>query len=649
MRDEYYDGTIFREAMRCIKCAMTVHIKYRMGESAPNFNPSLNLNCPDFVIMSENTFIHAVKIELERRKLRDICTNVINYHRFTPTIGITRLQQDNNDTESILSEPSENNIERNEQQQPSNLTIADEIIADFEEYETEGSKTTVSGATTAKTTALVELKPPATPQNERRRTFFQKVETTPLPSCSKNTSKRLPNKDKINPYEFSEENEKCEKISIYRKRRLADKKYEFSEESLDNILPFNRIRDRVRCRIRSTQMAVTQQDVGSHLHRSPSQGFRSPCGSPVGYRFLRSPPGFSSPSYQRTASQSGMCSTPSGKYCPMGMMSPRQKRYESMTIPCPLLSPNGREESLRRNLSSPVHHRMTSCENENNENHNSSNAVEMKMEKTEEPWKLACSKRFTRYFVEEDDANSVVTTEEDDCISPGYHTSLPLEVHGACYSDMQSISKASYSQLRHCSVVKITQNTFDTEAFTVHVASHVCNLNNKVYDMLSDSSYSIVHVCPITYTLICLMRIEFFANDILEDVEFDEVHKYTTRKMMRKKYSITPLFTWNIEDSSLHIITFGKLQAIKNNSNCHNQLSPRLSKNLQKILRSQINNFSHLRIHTADLTKTKERLTDLVNMVEFYRNNHSSDFSSSDSSDELSDTETSDIGHVNSS
>lgn len=114
-------------------------------------------------------------------------------------------------------------------------------------------------------------------------------------------------------YEFSEDNEKCEKISTFRKRRLADKKYEFCEDNTENIIPYNRMRSVIRTptlhqkisrHSPAAQSAVLSYsssppstfDISTsfHTHRaSPSYpGFRSPCGSPVGNRFLMmSPPG----------------------------------------------------------------------------------------------------------------------------------------------------------------------------------------------------------------------------------------------------------------------------------------------------------------------------------------------------------------------
>lgn len=81
----------------------------------------------------------------------------------------------------------------------------------------------------------------------------------------------------------------------------------------------------------------------------------------------------------------------------------------------------------------------------------------------------------------------------DDCISPGYHTSLPLEVHGAGYSDMQMISKNSLKKLM-CPTVIVTQITFDLEAFTYYAVNYLCSINNKKYGFFFDCGCEIVKV-----------------------------------------------------------------------------------------------------------------------------------------------------------
>jgi DDB1- and CUL4-associated factor 15 len=104
------------------------------------------------------------------------------------------------------------------------------------------------------------------------------------------------------------------------------------------------------------------------------------------------------------------------------------------------------------------------------------------------------SKKIVHHYVEEDDANSVATCEEDDCISPGYHLSLPMEVHGSCYSKMQLVSKISLNRLKGLPRAIITQNSFDVETFSIHIANLLCKKNDKKYGILFDLAFEIVHV-----------------------------------------------------------------------------------------------------------------------------------------------------------
>lgn len=89
----------------------------------------------------------------------------------------------------------------------------------------------------------------------------------------------------------------------------------------------------------------------------------------------------------------------------------------------------------------------------------------------------------------------------DDCISPGYHTSLPLEVHGSSYSEMQMVSKTTYEKLS-CPTIIVTQNTFDLEAFTYYVANYMCTMNNKKYGFFVDCACEIVKVRSSNHTLL---------------------------------------------------------------------------------------------------------------------------------------------------
>jgi hypothetical protein len=122
------------------------------------------------------------------------------------------------------------------------------------------------------------------------------------------------------------------------------------------------------------------------------------------------------------------------------------------------------------------------------------------------------SKKIVHHYVEEDDANSVVTCEEDDCISPGYHLSLPMEVHGACYSKMQIVSKLSLNRLKGHPRAIITQNSFDVETFSIHIANLLCKKNDKKYGILFDLAFEIVHVSNLSaFSVLNAIYCHFFA------------------------------------------------------------------------------------------------------------------------------------------
>lgn len=58
---------------------------------------------------------------------------------------------------------------------------------------------------------------------------------------------------------------------------------------------------------------------------------------------------------------------------------------------------------------------------------------------------------------------------------------------------MQIVSPASYQKL-NCPAVVVTQNSFDMEAFSFHVANYICAKHDKKYGILFDSAYELTHV-----------------------------------------------------------------------------------------------------------------------------------------------------------
>lgn len=435
-----------------MQCNLTVHTKYRYNESTQKFEPKIHLKAPDFIIMCENSLIHTINVKLDMQRSKNIGSNFINHE--------------------YLKRPSDDGGGHNNEvnlkpdgEEPKNISIVEQILADFSEYEkfdcpspSPFAKVLVNEATPA---GCEEQKPSVSQLPKAAVVPRQEPHDSSMAmsSLAKPQSPELL-EAAARTYEFSEENEKCEKISIFRKRRLADKKYEFSEENTENIIPFNRTRSR------SVRRPIYQ-------HRSsPHPSFRSPCGSPVANRCIMSPPpGFRSPSYYA---------------------------YRSSPTHRLLYSPPARQMMRMSGSMSPaddVHKYFSDIMNRIKENRvesgNESSHEDIKPLGKDSP---TFSKKIVNYYVEEDDANSVVTCEEDDCISPGYHLSLPMEIHGSCYSKMQIVSKASLSRLKGVPRAIVTQNSFDIETFSIHIANKLCSKNNKKYGILFDLAFEIVHV-----------------------------------------------------------------------------------------------------------------------------------------------------------
>lgn len=363
----FFTILVNRSGYLCIKCNFTIHTKYCRADTDPVFNPTVNLQCLDKILIVANGLIHMVHIDLHMNKQIKPYTNTIDIKYVRARQKSNRTDSTQSDETSVDSVSLPNNFTKCSEQstktakEKSNITtamndsytaknqepknIVEKIIADFAECETEFATTekqqqpringnnftelvitcrnNVDKPLRSTSSTKVRLlnhrsnriisKSVTNLKNSITKVDFGTNTTIPsgLPSGSSNSANK--NLDKAaKAYEFSEDNEKCEKISTFRKRRLADKKYEFSEDNTENIIPYNRMRSVIRnpalhqkfSRHSPAQSANVMSysssppstfDISTsyHTHRaSPSYGFRSPCGSPVGNRFhMMSPPG----------------------------------------------------------------------------------------------------------------------------------------------------------------------------------------------------------------------------------------------------------------------------------------------------------------------------------------------------------------------
>ncbi|XP_037027294.1 uncharacterized protein LOC119068035 isoform X2 [Bradysia coprophila] len=655
----------------CIKCNLTVHSKYSRCESDPIFDPKINLNCPMRIVLITNGLIHMLNIELELNKPIKMCSNSLdiayinrldgNRDDHGSDEGMPAVSVDADEKLSTILPEKSNALPsaKNKPVEPKQTeNIVARIIADFAECETDyptqgkhvekspkvpnkffeelvitcSGNSTADPATSSKTTGnRVRL------LNHRNNPIYTKtlnptrngITTVDLQGSSTATATTNKAMDKAaKAYEFSEDNEKCEKISTFRKRRLADKKYEFSEDNSENIIPFAKLRSNRQMTFRSNPYSSpNSQNTGFispshtnfdivHTHRaSPSCGFRSPCGSPVSNRHIMSPPVRASSLYGRSPTYTKSFSSP--------RLLGRRTYFDQMDSPLQLLSPRSDEFEVLKTIQ-PMNGVKQTNVDVTNYGFISGNVDKLESEKP------SCSKKLVRRFVEVDDATSVITSEEDDCISPGYHATLPVEVHGACYCDMQMISKSSYQTLK-CPVVVITQHTFDLEALTYHITNYLCSLNNKQYGFFYDWAFEPINVCSLSSSLTSIIIVHFTARDLISTNTKECINCTSNQNLdcvfHRKHFESRTLFTWSMENGDWQVLDYGELievsptMAYKRNSSELNSVVKKLAADLSADV-SKRDICYNLRVLDSCTNKSKEILRDQHNSIEFYRNSN---------------------------
>jgi DDB1- and CUL4-associated factor 15 len=592
----------FKSIDLCMKCNLTIHTKYRFNESTQKFEPKIHLNAPGFIIMCENSLIHVLSVKEDMQKMKKQGCNIIS-HKYLKSPRYESVEKNvaegpgQNDNKVVNNDKSDKSPP--DDVPPKNISIVEQILADFSEYDvaecpspspfkTSSSLVMLKGCESLIKTPKASVIPKCVESGESSTSQQPKPPSPQSPELLEAAAKT---------YEFSEENEKCEKISLFRKRRLADKKYEFNEENTENIIPFNRTRSR-----------TLRRPIYQH-RTSPHPSFRSPCGSPVA-QFMSPPTGFRSPSYYAYRS------SPTHHM----LYSPPTRNIMRMSGS---LSPAAAVDDVHKYFSDI----MNRMKDNRVESGNESSHEDIKPMGKDFP---AFSKKIINYYVEEDDANSVVTCEEDDCISPGYHLSLPMEVHGACYSKMQIVSKASLSRLKGVPKAIITQNSFDIETFSIHIANKLCTKNSKKYGILFDLAFEIVHVCPLSQTLLCVLILQFTGSD------FDRLSKCFNCSndsdcfAHRKLFESTVLFTWKMCGNEWKVLDYGQLKQLSGQmrlahpirGNRQEMLIRKLQRFVKKIFRkdrTEVCNFDHLRILDSNEEKSKDSLMDATNGIEFYR------------------------------
>lgn len=177
--------------------------------------------------------------------------------------------------------------------------------------------------------------------------------------------------------------------------------------------------------------------------------------------------------------------------------------------------------------------------------------------------KGGCTVQFERRFIEVDDELvSVITDIEDDDESggTGFHSALPLEVHGTGYVQMQMISNTKAEKLMApCALVH--QMSFDIEQFCHEVAEVLCEKAGMKFWYCNNYDVEIVDVCPESADVICLAYMKIKAT--LKTKGAPKSKRLTND---RQQYQTSCLFVWNMNTSMYRVERAGDLDRLETSS-----------------------------------------------------------------------------------
>jgi DDB1- and CUL4-associated factor 15 len=246
---------------RCLEHNFAIHTKFFCTSDSSMYEPVVQLAYSNQIIIYTD-FIHILEVDFVKPD-----------QERTEAIDDNKFSLDREETNSMDTNPSTpgSDVSAPFQSPKYQNNVVQNILADFSDLEAEpyqmsrpvqladmmGQELCIQASSISHN--LVEewegpspsirtlISPPL--RSPRRR---------PAESMSRFNETHRINAEKA--YEFVEETEtKCEKLSMFRKRRLADKKYEFSEDNNENIVPYRVLRSNRKYFIGSTSKSQTRR------------------------------------------------------------------------------------------------------------------------------------------------------------------------------------------------------------------------------------------------------------------------------------------------------------------------------------------------------------------------------------------------------
>ncbi len=495
--------------MSCLEHGVTIHTSFDLVPPYPNFEPKISMKRDSCVVINSGNLLHCLHFDLEQKMTVKATTT----SAATSGKSATASSKEDNPQPST-SKGVENNwpfshwFPRPDIFSPPHTAFSVTSDSDCESDHfvnpgLESRKRPYSFLSRERLEKVAEFVEQLSPNKFR-------------PGSRIETKKRMADK----AYEMTDENFDTEaiqeKLSTFRRKRLAEKKYEFKDDE-DTIT--------------TTSISQLRQNQTT---KQPSQQQQP------------------QPSTSATALLN-VSTTASNVLRPITCNDQDLANLaEEARICVPeLLSPGGMVKK-DPNLASPP--RVQSSE-------------------LQQPPRFHA--KFTRRFVElDEEAISVMTEIEDDDLGAtmtGYHLALPLECHGTAYQPMAMISNAKAEKInKRC--LRVSQHSLDVELLCHDMAQKLCHMADKQYWFCNDYDVEIVDLDPTSGEVICVAVVLVMATVVTKKV--NEGEKYEYQSLQRHLYQGGFKFCWNIDTGSYYVIDNYPLKEITKEPAAHGVWHP---------------------------------------------------------------------------
>jgi len=538
--------------LSCLKHGMTVHTQFDLVAPYPKFEPKISLKRDNCVVVNTGNFLHSITVDMEQltggqeeyevkgnsfiqQKLNTI-TNIASppFHPISVNVGMAEF------TLGMLGSPSgfspvsfipTSDSENTDAESESSIPVAGRKNKENIKRPLHFFGPCSSKPMDERMEKVSEFTQLLTGQKKPKYSPFKKLciqeleNSDPFEFTIPSSSKGLvTDRKKIMAdaaYDLTDDNfdvDVPEKLSTYRKKRLAEKKYEFTEEDefaeendeRANFKPLTRLRSKKLGEeaMQQTELSDMMKGNGGEVMVCVSKGDDPETAQDDYWTDV-----MASTTYPELLSPGGCIKKDTGS---MTCLSPRISQPMSPQLSS--LSPRG------------------------------SNV------------EVYCTAKFTRRYVEVDDEMiSVITDVEDDDlgISTGYHSALPLEVHGSGYTQMQMISNSKAEKLS-LPCVRIQQRSLDLEQFCHETATRLCARADKKFWFCNDYDVEVVDLDPTSGDVMAVAVVLIQAAILTKSHN----QKYTMSSLHRMQYQAGFKFCWNIDSGQYYVVDSDPLKEI---------------------------------------------------------------------------------------